>query len=63
VELSEGEKRIIGALSAQPRHIDEIARATGLEMATLSGLLTFMEIRGLLRHQPGMLYTLPDTAE
>jgi DNA processing protein len=63
VKLSAEEKHVMHNLSAQPRHIDEIAQATGLEVAKLSGLLTFMEIRGLLRHLPGMLYVLPDTAE
>ena len=63
VELSGEEQRIITTISARPRHIDEIARATGLEVARLSGLLTFMEIRGLLRHLPGMLYALPGAAE
>ena len=62
-EMSAEEKRVIDTLSAQPRHIDEIARATGLEVARLSGLLTFMEIRGLARHLPGMLYVLPGAAE
>ena len=57
------EQRVLDALSAQPRHIDDIARATGMEVAKLSGLLTFMEIRGLAKHRPGMLYALPDNAE
>ena len=63
VELNLEEKRVIDTLTARPQHIDEIARATGLETASLSGLLVFMEIRGLLRHFPGMLYALPGAME
>jgi predicted Rossmann fold nucleotide-binding protein DprA/Smf involved in DNA uptake len=63
VECSAEERLIIDALSAQPRHIDELARVTDLEVAKLSGLLTFMEMRGLARHLPGMRYILPGAAE
>jgi len=44
--------------ATQPRHIDELARATDLEVAILSGL-TFMKIRGLAQHLHEMRYILP----
>ena len=61
--LSAEESLVLGALSARPAHIDEIARKAGMDVARLSGLLTVMEIRGMLRHMPGMLYALPEQAE
>jgi len=45
----------------QPRHIDELAQATDLEIATLNGL-AFMKIRGLAQHLSGMRYILPRAA-
>ncbi len=53
---------MLDALAAGPLHIDEIARKTAMDVAKLSGLLTLMEIRGLLHRAPGMIYTLSDLA-
>ena len=57
-ELTDDERGVLSALSGVPLHIDDIAEATGMDVAKLSALLTLMEIRGLLRHMPGMLYDL-----
>lgn len=43
-------------LSEEPRHIDEIGRATGLPIATVSSTLAVMELKGLARTVGGMNY-------
>ena len=47
---------LLGRLSAQPVHIDEIARAAGLPIALVSGTLTLMELKGLARSAGAMRY-------
>lgn len=47
------EGALLGALSKKPRHVDEVARATGLSAgAALAGLLA-LELRGLVEQRPG----------
>lgn len=53
------EARIAGVLTAEARHIDELARELGMEAGALSAALTMMELRGLARREPGMRYALP----
>lgn len=45
-------------LSEEPVHVDEVGRATGLPIATVSGTLALMELKGLVRHAGGMSYVL-----
>lgn len=56
VRLSPDEQAVVGALSGKPVHIDALATNTGLDVAQVSGLLTILEVRGLVRRMPGMLY-------
>lgn len=51
------EAAILNALAGEPQHVDEIGRACGLSAATVSALLTMMELKGLVRHLGGMVYT------
>ncbi len=44
------ERSVYACLSAEPRHIDELARATELPAQRVSAILSIMEIRGLARH-------------
>lgn len=37
-------------------HIDEIIRASGMNISTVSGALAMMELRGLVRQVGGMNY-------
>ena len=39
--------------------IDALARTLDLDVSRLSGALTLLEVRGLVRRAPGMYYTLP----
>jgi DNA processing protein len=45
-------------LSAQPVHIDELSRATGLPSALVSSTLTLMELKGMVQQVGGMNYIL-----
>ncbi|MNS32677.1 hypothetical protein D3C72_647700 [compost metagenome] len=52
------EQSILDALSAGPKQLDGVAAQTGLDAPSLGGLLTMMEIRGLVRALPGQRYAL-----
>ena len=45
-------------LPAQPVHIDELSRATGLPSALVSSTLTLMELKGMVQQVGGMNYIL-----
>ena len=51
-----GERALMGVLSREPKHIDDIARASGLAAATVSGTLAMLELKGLVRDLGGMQY-------
>jgi DNA processing protein len=55
------ESRVLSAVGAVPRHIDEIAHTLGMDAGSLSAALTVLEMRGLVRRLPGMLYSLPES--
>jgi len=44
--------------AAEPQHIDDLCRASGLPVASLSGALVMMELKGLARLVGPMTYTL-----
>lgn len=50
------EVALMAALSRDPRHIDDIVRASGLAAATVSGTLALLELKGLVRDLGGMQY-------
>ena len=45
-------------LSAQPVHIDDLSRETGLPSALVSSTLTLMELKGMVQQVGGMNYVL-----
>ena len=45
-------------LQDQPRHIDEIVRASGLPITVVSSTLQLMELKGLVRQERPMVYTM-----
>ncbi|MBF6589289.1 MAG: DNA-protecting protein DprA [Ktedonobacterales bacterium] len=53
------EARLLAALGAtgEPRHIDELCRASGLPVAEVSGTLVMMELKGQVRLMGPMTYT------
>ncbi|NLT42063.1 MAG: DNA-protecting protein DprA [Anaerolineae bacterium] len=54
----ENERGVLGALSLDPRHVDEIGRESGLPPATVSSTLALLELKGLARSVGGMHYVL-----
>lgn len=52
----ETERSLLAALTFEPVHIDEIARATSLPMSVVSSGLAMMELKGLARQTGGMNY-------
>lgn len=52
------EASIIDCLSAEPLHIDDLVRQTGLPIATVSSTLTVLELKGLARMVGHMQYNL-----
>ena len=45
-------------LSAQPIHVDDLSRSTGLESSIVSSTLTLMELKGIVRQVGGMNYVM-----
>lgn len=45
-------------LTAQPVHVDELSRTTGLPSSVISSTLTLMELKGMVRQVGGMNYVL-----
>jgi len=52
-ELEQKQSMILGLLSADPIHIDELISKTRLPAADISGALLEMELKGLIRQLPG----------
>ncbi len=50
------EATLLKHLSAEPLHIDELGRETGLPIATVSSTLALMELKGLVKQVGGMNY-------
>lgn len=53
---NEAESTLLKYLSAEPVHIDELGRETGLPISVVSGTLALMELKGLVRQVGGMNY-------
>lgn len=56
LELSEEEKNILSVLSHEGTYIDRITKLTKLETATISGTLSLLEIKGLVKNVGGQQY-------
>ena len=54
--LSGNEAMAFNALTAEPRHVDEIADRTGLPIGLLLGVLCGLELGGLAEQLPGSLF-------
>jgi len=50
------EAKLIEILSSEPLHLDETARISGLKVAEVSGKLTIMELKGLVRNLGSGVY-------
>ncbi len=56
--LSEDAKKILHALSAEPKHISEIETATGIPTSKLLGSITELELVGKIKTHSGRRYSL-----
>ena len=55
---SETESKLLKLLSADPVHIDDLGRETGLAIAAVSSTLALMELKGMVRQIGGMNYVI-----
>lgn len=54
--LSKEERTLLSALTHEPLHVDKIIKATTLETANVSSILSLLEIKGLAKNVGGMHY-------
>jgi DNA processing protein len=50
------ERSLLELLTGEPAHVDEIVRRLALPVATVSGALAMLELKGMARHVGGMNY-------
>ncbi|MCL0057811.1 DNA-processing protein DprA [Dehalococcoidales bacterium] len=55
---SDTESLLLKQLSAEPPHIDEVCRSSGLPISTVSSTLAMMELKGLVKQVGTMNYVL-----
>lgn len=55
---TEDERALLALLDSNPRHIDEIIRATALPTTTVASTLMMMELKGMIRQVGAMHYTV-----
>jgi DNA processing protein len=58
VQTSETEALLLKQLTAEPIHIDQVCRNSGLPVSTVSSNLAMMELKGLVRQVSTMNYVL-----
>ena len=55
---SDTEALLLKYLGAEPTHIDEVCRSSGLSISTVSSTLAMMELKGLVKQVGAMNYSL-----
>ena len=58
IPASDTETLLLKQLGAEPTHIDEVCRGSGLPIATVSSTLAMMELKGMVRQVGTMSYIL-----
>jgi DNA processing protein len=58
IPANEVESQLLSHLSSEPVHVDELKLLSGLSIETISGTLTLMELKGMVRRVSGMNYVL-----
>jgi DNA processing protein len=58
IPASDTESLLLGKLSSEPSHIDEICAVSGLPVSTVSSTLAMMELKGMVRSIGSMKYVL-----
>jgi DNA processing protein len=57
-DLSDLQRSLWDALVTEPKHVDVLVAAAGVETGAVLTALTELEMRGLVRQQPGMVFGL-----
>ncbi len=58
IPASDTESLLLKQLGAEPTHIDEVCRSSGLPISTVSSTLAMMELKGLIKQMGTMNYVL-----
>ena len=58
IPASDTESQLLSALKAEPTHIDEVCRLSGLPASTVSSTLAMMELKGMVKQVGAMNYSL-----
>ncbi len=58
IPSSDTESLLLKQLGAEPTHIDEVCRSSGLPISTVSSTLAMMELKGLVKQVGAMNYAL-----
>jgi len=58
VELSSGEQAVCACLSGEPKHIDTLARESGLPVHRILDILLSLELKGVIRQSDGKRFYL-----
>ena len=58
IPTSDTESSLLKQLGAEPTHIDEVCRNSGLPISTVSSTLAMMELKGLVKQVGTMSYVL-----
>ncbi len=58
IPASDTESLLLKQLGAEPTHIDEVCRSSGLPVSTVSSTLAMMELKGLVKQVGAMNYAL-----
>jgi DNA processing protein len=60
VPADDSEAAVLRCLSAEPQHVNDLAQRCGLPVAQVSGTLTILELKGLIRQVGPMEYVIVD---
>jgi len=58
--LTDQERSVFGVVTAEPKHIDAIMAESGSAPGRLSGVLTTLELKGLVKQLPGKYFVRED---
>ena len=59
--LAEDEADVLDSLTAYPEHVDDLTRRLNMEPGHLISVLLALELRGLVRQDPGKRFSRIDT--
>ena len=54
--LSPDERKLVEILSLQPKHVDQIIQESGFPVPQVSGMMTILEMKGIVKRVPGNAY-------